>query len=136
MNKKILMGSMLVLTLLLLMPSMQAIQTITIEDKAYNDLVEQLDFKDVKGIKGLEQIKHPLLYNLVKVFLDCRWTRVVILWVISCYVNPDVWWPDIDVYHPVLFLRSIMLLITTASLGYFWNNLSNIFEWDWDPFYD
>jgi len=43
MKKKILIGSMLVLTLLLLMPSIPAVQQKTIEDKAYSDLVEQLD---------------------------------------------------------------------------------------------
>jgi len=40
MNKKILIGSMLVLTLLLLMPSIPAIQLNTIKDKAFSDLVE------------------------------------------------------------------------------------------------
>jgi hypothetical protein len=136
MKKKILIGSIFVLILLLVMPSIPAIQMKTIEDRTYNDLVDQLDVKDVKEIKGLEQIKHPFLYNLVKVFLDCRLTRMFILQEISCDINPDVWWVDIDVYHPVLFLRCIMLLVTTAFLGYFWNNLSNTFEWDWDPFYE
>ena len=135
MNKKILIGSMLVLTLLLLMPSIPAIQMETIEDRTYNDLVEQLDFKDVKETKGLEQIKHPFLYNLVKVFLDCRWTRIVILKEISSDISYEGWF-DVNIYHPVLFLRCIMLLVTTAFLGYYWNNLSNTFEWDWDPFYE
>jgi len=41
MNKKILIGSILAVALLLLMPSIPAIQQKTIEDKAYSDLVEK-----------------------------------------------------------------------------------------------
>ena len=136
MSKKILIGSMLVFTILLLMPSIPAIQMETIEDGTYNDLVEQLDFKDVLEIKELEQIKHPLLYTLVKLLLDCRWTRIEILGEISFDVFSYGSWFDVEIYRPVLFLRCIMLLVTSAFLGYFWNNLSNTFEWDWDPFYE
>ena len=84
MNNKILIGSIIAVAILILMPNISAIQMITIEDGTYNELVEHLDFKDIKEIKGLEQIKHSFLYNLVKVFLDCRWTRIEILRVLSC----------------------------------------------------
>ena len=57
MKKKILIGSLLVLTLLLLMPSIPAIQQKIIEDEAYNDIVERLEdfnFKDLNELKSIE----------------------------------------------------------------------------------
>ena len=56
MKKKIIIGSMLVLTLLLLMPSIPAIQQKTIEDKAYSDLVEKFEDVDVDFIELLKDV--------------------------------------------------------------------------------
>lgn len=47
MRKKILLGSMLILTLLLLMPSIPAVQLNTIKDKAFSDLVEAKNFDEL-----------------------------------------------------------------------------------------
>lgn len=47
MKKKILLGSLLVITLLLLMPSIPAIQQKTLEDKAFNDFYEVKDFDEL-----------------------------------------------------------------------------------------
>ena len=47
MKKKILIGSIIAVALLLLMPSIPAIQQKTIEDKAYSDFVEAKDFDEL-----------------------------------------------------------------------------------------
>ena len=53
MDKKIIIGSMLVLTLLLLMPSIPAIQLNTIKDKVYSDYSGELNQQDVEELKEL-----------------------------------------------------------------------------------
>ena len=137
MKKKILIGSMLVLTLLLLMPSIPAIHQKTIEDRKYNDLFEQLDFKDVKEKKKMDLIRHPLIYDhtllyAIVIFLGgFRWLRCLILAEISFDIiswNP----PEYEVYHPILFLRCIWLLNTFGIWCSFWEYISDTLGWNWD----
>lgn len=124
MNKKILIGSILVLTLLLLMPSIPAIQQKTIEDRAYNDLIEQLNFKDVKELKMIELIKHPILFVLVRGIFMFRIIRAGILLEISTEYNPHS--GRIEFVHPLLFLRCIWLM-ETSTLIYCY--LEDVFGW-------
>ena len=128
MNKKILIGSMLVLTLLLLMPSIPSIQHKVVKDEIINELPENLYFKDVKEIKELEQIKYPSLYAVVLFFLNCRWKRFEILQEISY----DITVHGTEIKRPILFLRCLMLLITTFFLCDFWESLSNLLGWGWE----
>ena len=137
MNKKILISSMLVVTLLLLMPSIPAIQQNTIENRKYSDLFERLEIKGLKEIKKMDLIRHPLIYEhpllyAIVIFLaGFRWSRCLILAEISFDIiswNP----PDYEVYHPILFLRSIWLLNTFGIWCSFWDNVSDIFGWNWD----
>jgi len=79
MNKKILIGSLLVLTLLLLMPSIPAIQQKTIEDKMYRDLVEKIDTNDMNILKELDLGKlpdHPFLNFLILIPVFLRYPRI------------------------------------------------------------
>jgi len=75
MKKKILIGSMLVLTLLLLMPSIPAIQQKTIEEGIKQDIREKLDtiaLDDLKDIKMLDWIRHPIIYVLLSIYIPIR----------------------------------------------------------------
>jgi len=77
MKKKILIGSMLVLTLLLLMPSIPAIQQKTIEDREYSDLGERLDdfnFKElfIKKSRGFIPIILTFLIGTIYWFRALR----------------------------------------------------------------
>ena len=83
MKSKILIGSILVLTLLLLMPSIPAIQQNAIEDKAINNLVEQFDFKDLRENIDFPDVKHPILYILVVSILLSRAIPAMILLLLS-----------------------------------------------------
>ncbi len=67
MKKKILIGSLLVLTLLLLMPSIPAIQQKSVEEGIKQDIQEKLDtitLDDLKYIDVLDDIRHPILYYI------------------------------------------------------------------------
>ena len=65
-------------------------------------------------------MKYPNLYELVLVILNNRFQRFV------ADIPYEVIWighgqAEINVLHPILFLRCMMLLATTVALG-----------WDWD----
>ena len=120
---------MLVFTMLLLMPSIPAIQQKTIEDRANNDLFEQLDVKDVKEKKKMDLIRHPLLYAIVIFLAKFRWARCLILAEIS--FDSTGWPPDYEIYHPILFLRCIWLLNTFGIWCSFWDNISDTLGWNW-----
>ena len=75
MRKRILLGSMLVLTLLLLMPSIPAIQQKTIEEGIKQDIQEKLDaitLDDLEEIEELEWIRHPIIYVLLSIYIPIR----------------------------------------------------------------
>ena len=126
MKKKILIGSLLVLTLLLLMPSIPAIQTKTIEDRAYDDF----DLNDVKEIepKG-ERLKHPLLY--LSVFLVAfRGIRGFFL-MFSSSKNMFSWEEPMEIIYPFIFLRGVWLCGTTFLWQEFWVSVANNMGWNW-----
>ena len=132
MNKRIQLGSILVLTLLLLMPSIPAIQQNTINDEAYNDLVEQFVFKYIREIKELDEVKHPLLYSLIVVTLIFRYIRIYTLATISFkMVHTGGWGYELKIIHPILYYRYLMLLFTTVLLDRTCFTLSNVLGWNW-----
>ena len=103
MKKKILIGSMLVLTLLLLMPSIPAIQQKTIEDKAYSDFVEELKDVDLEDIEVLDDdVKFPLLLQFVESIFYFRGIRAEIMLIIS--IEMDFWGNPVGLILPFLLL--------------------------------
>jgi hypothetical protein len=132
MNKRILVGSIFVLTLLLLMPTIPAIQQKTIQEELYNDLVDQIDIKDIKEIKKLNEVKHPLLYSLIVITLIFRYIRIYTLATISFkMVHTGGWGYELKIIHPLLYYRYLMLLFTTVLLDRTCSTLSTIFGWNW-----
>jgi len=73
MKKKILIGSIIAVLLLLLMPSIPAIQQKSVEEGVKQEIQEKLDtidFKDLREIKTLDDdVKHLLLYEYVQKIL-------------------------------------------------------------------
>jgi len=130
MNNKILIGSIFVLTLLLLMPSIPAIQQKTILNKAYNDLVEQLDIEDVKEIRKMDWIRHPLLYVLVIFIAKFRLVRCLIIGEDSCDFSEFPPW--FEIYHPIRFFWCLWLIFTIAFWCSFWENISDTLRWNWN----
>ena len=136
MKKKIFIGSVLVLVMFLIMPSIPAIQQKTIEDRASNDFVDQLDFKDVKELVDsgkLDRVKHPLLYFFVILVAGFRWWRCIILFEIAIEQG---WLWTFEVKYPILFLRFMWLGGRLEFWDLFWNNLSDTFGWNWEDIHD
>ncbi len=128
MKKKILIGSMLVLTLLLLMPSIPAIQQKTIEDKAYSDFVEKFEDVDLEYIKVLEGEKYPILYMMVITLLTFRLAQIYNNFIIGMILLYSGFYFALI---PIL-IREYWLDINLVVFATFWQNLSDTFGWNWD----
>ena len=143
MNKKILMGSMLVLTLLLLMPSIPAIQQNIVKDefreKIESELFNDLDFKDIRELLNsgkLDGVKHPILGLLVIMWMYFRFLRCQIFTFSYDITIDDYWNIDIEIHNPIIFFRFIILFFNTKLVIHFFEVLSNMFGWNWNiPYY-
>jgi len=134
MNKKILIGSLLVLTLLLLMPSIPAIQQKTIEDAIQYSIEKQLTITEIKGILKEEQLpKHPILFLIVWIIASFRVSRALFLYDKSAEWIYEGGWhgPYLEIKHPLLFLRFLMLIFTIEIWFGFWEGISYLLDWDW-----
>jgi hypothetical protein len=138
MKKKILIGSMLVLTLLLLMPTIPAIQQKSIEERIERDLREKLDEIDVEKIKDLLYKKSleysPLLLNLlIFAVYRSRTSRGFLLHELSVYYVDewDILLGYMRIRHPILFFRSLWLLITAVLWIGFCETIYYYMGWDW-----
>ena len=100
MRKKIIIGCVLVVTLLLLMPSIPAIQKKTIEVRTYSDFIEQLPLEKIKGVSPL--VWEPGL--ILTVFL-----KVVELFI--DYLINDGWFPGIIFIFTYLFILFVIFAI-------------------------
>jgi hypothetical protein len=124
------MGSMLVIIILLLMPSIPAIQQKVIEDEKFNDLSEQFDFKELSQIKQLGRLKRPFLYLIVHLFFSFRALRAFILFCIA--IDTDTGhWIGLHTDHPLLWKRMEMLLYSIETWLVFWEYISCKFGWNW-----
>jgi len=127
MNKKILIGSMLVLTLLLLMPSIQAFQMNNIKNEIKQDF-EEISLDD--SIEPKYPDKFPLLFYLVFGLYFFRFSRCIALFEFA--TEPSYYFPNFEVVHPLAFFRCVMLFFTTVIKFETWVLLSEYFGWGWD----
>ena len=137
MKKKILIGSLLVLTLLLLMPSIPAIQQKSIEEGVRQDLQEKLEtinLDDLKDIEGLDDIKHPLLYLIVYLSMFRVYRFVIIYLIASDMIEFDEHY-NMSISHPILcillMIRAWWLVGTTIIWQNFWFSLADKGGWNW-----
>jgi len=138
MKKNILIGSMIAVILLLLMPSIPAIQLKTIDSAAQNNIIKKfndLDFNELIDIFNTGQkIKHPILFLIVRVIAEFRFLRSGILYKESIdWCSPHCRWvhPHNPISNPFLFIRSLMLFFTTVLWSEFWGFVSDKLGWNW-----
>jgi len=135
MNKKILIGSIIAVALLLLMPSIPAIQQKTIEEGIRQDMQEKLEtfnVEDLEDIDLLDGIKHPILYVLVVILLYIRLLQAYRMFEFSsnCAENGQMYLAYLGA------LRALCIIATTDYFHAFWYIVSNILGWNWnlEPF--
>jgi len=111
MKTKLIIGSIIAIVLLLLMPSIPAIQQKTIEEEIKQDIQEKLEsinLDDLKDFEVLDWTRHPILYIIVLFLLNSRVKRGLFLVDISS--TPYKWWYTVE-YHNI-FWRGVWLLLT------------------------
>ncbi|UCD14250.1 MAG: hypothetical protein JSW60_02220, partial [Thermoplasmatales archaeon] len=130
--KKIPIGSMLVFIMLLLIPSIPAIQINTIENeinqKNSGTIAENPSF----GTEGFPEIPEcfPLLFLFVIGIGYFRALRFL-LWIEYSIEFDDYFPGQFEIIHPLGVLRAAMLLWTTEWWLLIWNGISNRLGWDW-----
>lgn len=131
MRKKLILSILVVLTLLLLMPTIPAIQHKTIEDKTISELTEQIDFKVIKELMDsgkLARLKHPLLYIFIVLWLNLRMIRANYLGKISSHF--EKFFLIID--NEFFFARALWLYISVEYMIDFWIMVSDSLGWKWE----
>ena len=94
---------------------------------------ESILFKRISDIiKKGDSLKHPLLYNIVKLILISRIYRALFLLVISTSIESG-WNYYVKITHPLLFLRCVWLIISLDLWELFWNHISGSQGWNWPP---
>jgi len=127
MRKKILIGSMLVLIMLLLMPSIPAIQQKTIEEGIKQDLQEKLN---EINIEVLDDIRFPNLYEFVLFIQNYRWEKFRLVW--DYATEPDIY-PPRRMIHPLLAIYAILVLYPRYDIWRdFWRYISEELNWNWE----
>ena len=126
MKTKIILGSLFVLTLLLVMPSLPAIQNKIIIKENKHDCRE-FNIKDMLQLKI--PIKFPLVFLLILVIYQFRWTRSELLFELA--TAPDPLPPGYKVVKPLLLFRGIMLFLTATLRFDFWIMISDYLGWGW-----
>ena len=130
MKKKILVGTALVFVVLLLTPSVSAIQMKTIEDITYDDIQEKLnDFVNqiLQEKNILDDIKHPFLYEIVSLFFILRTEIGFNLLSKSSYLGYD----GVVIVKPIIFIYGMWLFTSAFFWLAFWANISISLGWEW-----
>jgi hypothetical protein len=129
MRKKILIGSMLVLTLLLLMPSIPAIQQKTINDRVLIEFVEELE--DVKSTnQGNEVLKFLILLSLFTKYMVRARLGLTLMFISSdLRKHMDTTGEPTEIYFPLVYLRGETIYETSIDLfGYYLEKVEEYFE--------
>ena len=132
-RKIIIVGSIFVLALILLLPSIPAIQQKTIEDMAYSDFKEEIKTLD-------DDVKLPNLYNLVMFFynlMDNRLNRVagrveLIYDFIRNLFNLAPYSDNGKLLFVILIFRLIILATPLYFYSHYWYYFSEKLELNWD----
>ena len=127
--------------MLLLMPSIPAIQQKSIEEGIKQDIQEKLEtinLENLKDFEVLEGIRHPILYFIVMFILYNRIRRGSFLMDISSDYNFDDDLPGgspFTIYYPILFAWAIMIGCSILGIVFFWQDVSNKLGWNWQLSY-
>jgi hypothetical protein len=133
MDKKPLIGVSVLAVVLLVLPTIPAIELKIVQGTIGNTIQSQKEnilSKQVKShIKKGEVLKHRFLLYFVSLIAWFRLARWNLLYSISVYeARPDQY----VVRFPLLFLRSEMLYITTMLRIGFWYYIAYILGWNWE----
>ena len=114
MKRRIIIGSVLVLTLLLSMPSIQAIRHTSINHSYSNEINDS--------------VKFPSLLEIINNWLYIRYFRA---WILILLATPP---PYIDTIYPLMDERGEKLYVRTDYLSDLFQNISDILGFGWEVY--
>ena len=104
----------------------------TIQATMRKGIIEQSEDERSKGtgdiFKNVGLLKHPLLFFIIYILAQFRLNRGEFLYEISTSIGAFNW---VDITHPLLFLRSCWLVISTSEWLNFWGTISYLRGWNW-----
>ena len=127
MNKKIIIGSMMVFTMLLLIPNIPAVYLNAIENE-FEQEYEELSSTYFVDFNLPD--KFPNLYRLVLAIVYFKFIRILILLTIS--TTPGDFPGDTHIVYPLIYARCLILGYTLNLWMGGWGAISDILGWDWD----
>jgi hypothetical protein len=135
-NRFVVLFSVFVVFLIVLLPSLSAVQIRSVEKTFQSKSIEQKDIIDIKDFGYKLKVdcfpKHPILFSFVKTIFVFRMFRAYIYFYYSMEYHYDGWQPYWEIIHPLLFIRCWMLFMTCELWYEFWSNLSDFYGWDWE----
>lgn len=133
-SNEILIVSIFVLTLILLMPSIPAIQKNVTDNEFKQNIIEKLEsieLDDLKNIKKVETIKYPILRAIVLILLDFRLVRGMVLMILATEWDYYGYSPEFK--YPIIAIRAFWLAYTANLWLESWWLISETLGWNW-PF--
>ena len=134
-RKKIIITSIFVFFLILMMPSIPAVQQRTLGDKASTDVIEKIkdiectnnkNFGDIELLN--DDVKLPMLYLIIYMIYKHRVTRLDRIFTLAV----EYGFMGFKVLFPVLFVYALWLGLTSQIWFTFWNFFSDEFKLNWD----
>lgn len=132
MEKKIILGSLIVVILFILMPSIPAIQNNVIKDKFVSDISNDLDLVGIKKLlesMNLEGVKHPILFLFVYSVVSFWWIRMLIN--LDLATEPYEFPPGFTVTSWLFFLRCVFFMTRIELWLMNWEIISDHYGWGW-----
>ena len=129
MRKKLIFGIVLVLTLLLLMPSIPAINHNVVKDGILSEISDDLDFNELKELIDFPDVKHPFLYLFVYSVALFRLIRIIILADLAS--EPTDYPPYFEITNWFLFIRCLLLSSGRDLWLLMWKDISESYGWGW-----
>jgi hypothetical protein len=122
MKNQLIIGAIFCFVLLCMMPMISAVELKTVEKtqgSKMNTESERIFINKIGDvIKKGSLPKHLTLFIIVVIQVYFRFFRYAIL-------------QSKSIGHPLLYLRSLWLLITVIIESYFWGKISDLFGWNW-----
>ena len=134
MRKKLIFGTVLVLTLLLLMPSITALEQKMIDNKIEEEIINEKleDIKELFNSGKLDKIKHPFLLFAIKLAASIRCLHGLLLLLISCNIESNGREMIFERNYLIIYIRAVMLLKSRVLFLDFCQYCSDYFCWNWD----
>jgi hypothetical protein len=131
MNKKIIIGSILVVTILLLMPSIPAIQNKTIEGKVFDNYIQnnyEMKMKELEEKTKNGFWEHPLFYLLAETTKFRTLRGLSMMFFSGFEIYP---YGEDNIEHPILFLRGMWLYLTGLMFVGIIQIIADSMGWGW-----